>query len=33
MFLDRGYEQVGVRKVADAADVSVSTLFKYFPSN
>jgi AcrR family transcriptional regulator len=32
MFLDRGYDQVGVREVADAADVSVSTLFKYFPS-
>lgn len=32
LFLDRGYDQVGVRKVADAADVSVTTLFKYFPS-
>jgi AcrR family transcriptional regulator len=32
MFLTRGYEQVGVRDVADAADVSVTTLFKYFPS-
>jgi AcrR family transcriptional regulator len=32
LFLDRGYDQVGVREVADAADVSVTTLFKYFPS-
>lgn len=32
LFLARGYEQVGVRDVADAADVSVTTLFKYFPS-
>jgi AcrR family transcriptional regulator len=32
LFLDRGYDQVGVKEVADAADVSVSTLFTYFPS-
>jgi AcrR family transcriptional regulator len=32
LFLDRGYDQVGVKEVADAADVSVTTLFKYFPS-
>lgn len=32
LFLARGYDQVGVREVADAADVSVTTLFKYFPS-
>jgi AcrR family transcriptional regulator len=32
LFLDRGYDQVGLREVADAADVSVTTLFKYFPS-
>jgi AcrR family transcriptional regulator len=32
LFLDRGYEKVGVKEVADAADVSVTTLFKYFPS-
>ncbi|MEU7180440.1 MULTISPECIES: TetR/AcrR family transcriptional regulator [Streptomyces] len=32
LFLDRGYDQVGVKDVADAADVSVTTLFKYFPS-
>lgn len=31
LFLDRGYEQVGVREIAEAADVSVSTLFNYFP--
>lgn len=32
LFLERGYEKVGVKEVADAADVSVTTLFKYFPS-
>ncbi|MGW3962284.1 TetR/AcrR family transcriptional regulator [Amycolatopsis sp. NPDC005003] len=32
LFLARGYAQVGVKEVADAADVSVTTLFKYFPS-
>ncbi|WP_328609330.1 TetR/AcrR family transcriptional regulator [Amycolatopsis sp. NBC_00345] len=32
LFLDRGYDQVGVREVADAADVSATTLFKYFPT-
>ena len=32
LFLARGYAQVGVKDVADAADVSVTTLFKYFPS-
>lgn len=32
LFLARGYDQVGVREIADAADVSVTTLFKYFPS-
>ncbi|WKX73804.1 TetR/AcrR family transcriptional regulator [Streptomyces sp. XD-27] len=31
LFLDRGYDQVGVKDVADAADVSVTTLFKHFP--
>ncbi|MHA6764868.1 TetR/AcrR family transcriptional regulator [Streptacidiphilus sp. PAMC 29251] len=30
LFLERGYDQVGVKDVADAADVSVTTLFKYF---
>lgn len=32
LFLDRGYDQVSVKEVADAADVSVTTLFKHFPS-
>jgi AcrR family transcriptional regulator len=31
LFLERGYEQVGVREIAEVADVSVSTLFNYFP--
>ncbi|MHA6758960.1 TetR/AcrR family transcriptional regulator [Streptacidiphilus sp. PAMC 29251] len=31
LFLQRGYEQVGVREIAEGADVSVSTLFNYFP--
>ncbi|MFH8345469.1 TetR/AcrR family transcriptional regulator [Streptomyces sp. NPDC018045] len=30
LFLERGYEQVGVKEIADAADVSVTTLFKHF---
>src|SRR2546423_4454054 len=32
LFLERGFDAVGVKDVADAADVSVTTLFKYFPS-
>ncbi|MGW6688479.1 TetR/AcrR family transcriptional regulator [Streptomyces sp. NPDC054961] len=32
LFLERGYDGVGVRDVAEAADVSVTTLFKHFPS-
>lgn len=32
LFLDRGYDAVGVAEVAEAADVSVTTLFKHFPS-
>jgi AcrR family transcriptional regulator len=32
LFAARGYDQVSVKEVADAADVSVTTLFKYFPS-
>lgn len=32
LFLDHGYDQVSVKDVADAADVSVTTLFKHFPS-
>lgn len=32
LFLERGYEQVGVKEIAEAADVSVTTLFKHFAS-
>jgi AcrR family transcriptional regulator len=32
LFLDRGFDAVTVAEVADAADVSVTTLFKHFPS-
>ncbi|MEE4424295.1 TetR/AcrR family transcriptional regulator [Streptomyces bugieae] len=32
LFTERGYDNVGVRDVAEAADVSLSTLFKHFPS-
>jgi AcrR family transcriptional regulator len=32
MFLERGFDRVTVAEVAEAADVSVATLFKYFPS-
>jgi AcrR family transcriptional regulator len=31
LFSQRGYDEVGVREVADAADVSTATLFKHFP--
>ncbi|MFI8951995.1 TetR/AcrR family transcriptional regulator [Streptomyces sp. NPDC053750] len=31
LFLQRGYDAVGVREIADAADVSTTTLFKHFP--
>jgi AcrR family transcriptional regulator len=31
LFLQRGYDAVGVREIADTADVSVATLFKHFP--
>ncbi|MFD9486745.1 TetR/AcrR family transcriptional regulator [Streptomyces sp. NPDC059991] len=30
LFLERGYDNVGVREVAEAADVSLATLFKHF---
>ncbi|MCZ9347518.1 TetR/AcrR family transcriptional regulator [Streptomyces sp. TRM76130] len=30
LFLERGYDQVSVRDVAEAADVSVTTVFKHF---
>ncbi|MFJ4620441.1 TetR/AcrR family transcriptional regulator [Streptomyces sp. NPDC088812] len=31
LFLKRGYDAVGIREIADAADVSTTTLFKHFP--
>ncbi|BCJ55016.1 TetR family transcriptional regulator [Actinoplanes sp. NBRC 14428] len=31
LFLTHGYEQVSMRQIAETADVSVSTLFNYFP--
>lgn len=30
LFLERGYDQVSIRNIADAADVSTTTLFKHF---
>jgi AcrR family transcriptional regulator len=32
LFLERGYDNVTVREVAEAADVATTTLLKYFPS-
>ena len=32
LFAERGFDQVSVREVADAADVAVTTLFAHFPS-
>jgi AcrR family transcriptional regulator len=32
LFLERGYDAVGIRDVATAADVAVTTLFAHFPS-
>ncbi|GHF41602.1 AcrR family transcriptional regulator [Amycolatopsis bartoniae] len=31
LFLERGYDEVGIREIAEAADVSTTTLFKHFP--
>jgi AcrR family transcriptional regulator len=31
LFLERGYDQVSIRNIADEADVSTTTLFKHFP--
>ncbi|WP_067700265.1 TetR/AcrR family transcriptional regulator [Nocardia jejuensis] len=31
LFLDRGYDAVSVKEIAEAADVSVPTLFAHFP--
>ncbi|MDH6590010.1 AcrR family transcriptional regulator [Streptomyces sp. SAI-133] len=31
LFLERGYDEVSIREIADAADVSTTTLFKHFP--
>ena len=31
LFLERGYDGVSLNDIADAADVSVTTLFKHFP--
>ncbi|MHC3470450.1 TetR/AcrR family transcriptional regulator [Streptomyces sp. 7R007] len=32
LFLEHGYEKVSIRDIAEAADVSTTTLFKHFPS-
>jgi AcrR family transcriptional regulator len=32
LFLARGFDKVGVREIAEAADVSTGTLFKHFPT-
>jgi AcrR family transcriptional regulator len=31
LFLERGYDAVSIRDIAEAADVSTTTLFKHFP--
>jgi AcrR family transcriptional regulator len=31
MFLDRGFDEVSIREIADAADVSPTTVFAHFP--
>lgn len=32
MFLERGFDGVSIKEIADAADVAVTTVFKHFPS-
>src|ERR1700749_4334127 len=32
LFMTHGYEGVSIRQIADAADVSVATVFVHFPS-
>lgn len=32
LFLEQGYESTTVQQIADAAEVSLSTLFRYFPT-
>jgi len=32
MFLERGYDAVGIREIAAAADVAITTVFAHFPS-
>lgn len=32
MFLERGYDAVGIRDIAGAADVAITTVFAHFPS-
>jgi AcrR family transcriptional regulator len=32
LFLERGFDDVGVREIAEAADVATTTLFKYVPA-
>lgn len=32
LFLEHGYDKVSIRDIAEAADVSTTTLFKHFPS-
>lgn len=31
LFLDKGYDQVGVKEIADAVDISVPTMFRHVP--
>ncbi|MFF3567844.1 TetR/AcrR family transcriptional regulator [Nocardia jiangxiensis] len=31
LFLEKGYDQVGIKEIADAADISVPTMFRHVP--